>query len=221
MKMVRKILLSVLCISLLSLTAFIGYRNAVAEAQMDRVKNYRPDYEYTDYIEYKGVRYYKNDDFLPGQYRQNDLEKERLTYAKDRTSPFFTYSVYSYENDDIPDMLQLNSIWVSLGTIFIREDYILPTVKDSSVSSVEIQKYQSDETIVFNDEDTISRAVDFIKNHEDVSNLFSVEKYGNYSLYLHYDDAPVYELIGSISQTDGKFEYFENYRLQIADQDRV
>lgn len=208
MKMFKKILLSVLCISLLSSIAFIGYRYAVAEAQRGRVKNYKPDYEYTDYIEYKGVRYYE-DYFLPGQYRQNDLKKERLTYAKGRTSPLFTYSVYSYENDDTPDMLQLNSIWISLGTIYIREDYILPTVENSSVSSVEIQKYRSEETMVFNDEDTINRVVDCIKNHEDVSNLFSVEKYGNYSLYLHYDDAPVYELIGSISQTNGKFEYFE------------
>lgn len=213
MKIFKKILLSILCIVLLASTAFIGYRMILSEAKIDAIHNSDKESPYTCYIEYNGKKYYEQYllDF-PDNYYPEDIKEKRLTYCRE-ISPwsFITFSIYGFENDGAINMLfrpNNGILGPSGGWVYICEDYVFPTVQNSEISYIELE-FSSKESILFTDEEAITKIAGCIKKREDVSNILPVEEYGIYGLYVHYKDAPVYEHIGGI--WGGKYMYEDEY----------
>lgn len=202
----KKILLIVLCIVLLTLTVFMGYRMISAEAKLV------PEGKSNYYIEYKDQKYY-GETFslaLPDNYELEDINEERLTYYKDaKPLSFITFSIYGIGNSS--DMFYEPNYGVlgsSIGYIYIRENYIFPTVQNDEVSYIELD-FSKKESIIFTDEKTVNEVVEGIKNREDISKIFSIEEYGAYRLLVHYKGAPVCEYVGAI--WDGKYMYLDEY----------
>lgn len=208
MKIFKKILLSILCIVILSLIAFTGYRMILSEAKI--VPNEKNGY--SSCIEYNGKKYYGNicDSALPDNYYSEDVNEERLTYCRDgKPVSFITFSIYGIgDNSDMLFFPNYGVLGPSVGWIYIREDYVFPTVQNSEVAYIELG-FHPEESIFLYDEETINKVVDCIKIREDISEIISIEKYGNYKLYVHYKDAPVYEQIGGIWA--GKYMYEDEY----------
>lgn len=214
MKIFKKIFLSVLCLSVLFLAAFIGYRMVFSEAKIDSIRNSDGKSDFTYYIEYKGKKYYEYSliDFseIYDNYLFEESKDERLTYCRHiKPFNFITFPIYGYgENNDILFRYNHGILGPPVGWVYIREDYIFPTVQNSEVSYIELG-FHPRELIFLKDEDTIHKIVDSIKSREDISKILPIEEYGNYGLYVHYKDAPVYEYIGAV--WDGKYMYLDEY----------
>lgn len=214
MKTFKKILLIILCISGLSLTIFIGYRMISSEAKMLSVRNSNRESDFTYYIEYKGKKYceYSLLDFAENydNYNLEERKDERLTYCKHiKPFSFITFPIYGHgDNNDILFRYNHGILGSQVGWVYIREDYIFPTVQNNEVSYIELQ-FSSKESIHFTDEETVNKVIDCIKKRGDISDIFSIEKYGIYKLMVHYKHAPVCEYVGAI--WDGKYMYRDEY----------
>lgn len=220
MKIFKKILLSILCISFLSSIVFIGYRMILSKAKFVTTGNINKNELYTRHIntngnclEYNDKKYYEVGYYdLPKNYDYEEIKNDRLTYCRESNLlSFITYSIFGFKNDNSINMLFRNNHGIfgsSEGWIYIREDYVFPTIKNSEVYYIELG-FPPEKSIFLYDEKTINKVVDYIKNRKDISEIFSIEKYGAYKLYVHYKDAPVYEKIGGV--WGGKYMYQDEY----------
>lgn len=203
MKVLKRILLSILCISVLSLAIFIGYRMISSDAEILALRSNDKKSDFTYYIEYNGRKYdeYSLLDFSENynNYYLEEKKDERLTFCKHiKPFSFITFPIYGYgENNDILFRRNNGILGPLVGWVYIRDDYIFPTVQNNEVSYVELQ-FSPKESIIFKDEETVNMVIDCIKKHEDISDIFSIEKYGIYKFIVHYKGAPVCEYVGAI-----------------------
>lgn len=135
---------------------------------------------------------------------------ETINYSKTiRCGILIQFSLHAFYNDNSLDALfeeNSSALGPPLGWIYIKEDYIFPTVHNSEVISIELE---STEPIIITEQETIDAVVSCIKNRDDISLLFPIEEYGSYGLNIHYKDSPVYEDIGGV--WNEKFMYNDEY----------
>ncbi len=202
MKLRKSVILVFLCVSFLTCAGFWGCRTVTAKASMHTIANSNNADDFTYYIEYQGVKYYESSLLnLPDFYSYNELNEKKIANCR-FTMPLITFSIYSYQSDENIDMLfRKNSsvLGPSGGWVYIREDYIFPTIDNSEVLYVELEGGSS---IAFHDEKFNRTVVDYIKRRGDLSELFPIEKYGSGIINVYFADSPVHERIGVLS-TDG------------------
>lgn len=195
MKHVKRVLILIFTWILISLLVFFVYRIVNSEAKL-----------VSDGIEYNEELYNKcRLDDLPENYFI-----ETINYSKTiRCGTLIQFSLHTFYNDNSPDALfEENSsvLGPPLGWIYIREDYVFPTVHNSEVIYIELE---STESTIITEQETIDTVVSCVKNRDDISKILSVEEYGSYKLYIHYKDSPVYEDIGGV--WDRKYMYNDEY----------
>lgn len=195
MKHLKRGLITIFILICVSLLAFFVYRMVDSDATL-----------VSDGIEYNEKIYNKfRLDELPENYFI-----ETINYSKTiRCGTLIQSSLHTFHNDNSLNALfeeNSSALGPSFGWIYIREDYVFPTVYNSEVISIELE---STESINITEQETIDVVVSYIKNRDDISFLFPIEEYGSYGLNIHYKDSPVYEDIGGV--WNGKYMYNDEY----------
>lgn len=195
MKRLKFVLILIFTLTAILFLVFFAYRVANSEAKV-----------ISGGIEYNEKIYNK--------FRLNELPEnyfmENVNYSKAiQCGTLIQTPLYAFHNDNALGALfeeDHSALGPSLGWVYIREDYVFPTIHNSEVISIELE---STESINITEQETIDVVVSYIKNHDDISLLFPIEEYGLYGLNIHYKDSPVYEKIGGV--WNEKYMYNDEY----------
>lgn len=232
-----KILLSIIAVLVVMIACYTAvsiYQGIDRNKQATAIRYYYPSQQsgghYTCIIyngeEYYQLRDYYNDvkkdykapSFLPASpYFCEEVSFDEFIYVKESDTTCGAEPLYKLNNDANTDVLfeKNNSAWgPSYGWYYYKKDYVFPTIKNTQVKELLLQRRDVDGSAIVGDYDivddrsVIDKVIAAINVKADISQLLSKELYGDWvGLLIRYEDSPLIEDVGGIYE--GKFKYLD------------